>query len=78
MTSSQEDTQMNQFNPATGHKCRQATVVSAYYQGETRIQVACPPAEVYALVSDVTRMGSGVQNATVASGWVERRGRRWG
>ena len=57
MTSSQEDTQMNQFNPATGHKCRQATVVSAYYQGETRIQVACSPAEVYALVSDVTRMG---------------------
>jgi hypothetical protein len=33
MTSNQEDTQIHQFNPTAGYKCRQATVVSAYYQG---------------------------------------------
>ena len=57
MPSKQEDMSMNQSNPTIRHKCRQATVRSAYYQGEARIQVACPPAEVYALVADITRMG---------------------
>src|SRR5215470_5459628 len=57
MPSQQEGPQLHQFKPTPGHKCRQATVVSAYYQGEARIQIACPPVEVYALVSDVTRMG---------------------
>ena len=52
-----KETQSHQENPTTRHQCRQATVVSAYYQGEARIQIACPPAEVYALVADVTRMG---------------------
>jgi hypothetical protein len=57
MTDKPADKQRSQGNPSTEHKCRQATVVSAYYQGEARIQIASPPAEVYALVADVTRMG---------------------
>src|SRR4029450_6623579 len=58
MPSKQEETPMNQSHPTIRHKCRQATVRSAYYQGEARIQVACPSAEVYALVAAITRMGA--------------------
>jgi hypothetical protein len=57
MTSTPEETPMQQLHPASGHQCRQATVASAYYQGEAHIHIACPPAAVYALVADVTRMG---------------------
>ena len=45
MPSQQEGPQLHQFKPTPGHKCRQATVVSAHYQGEARIQIACPPVD---------------------------------
>jgi len=49
--------EVEQNGSTAGHKCRQATVGSSLFQAEARIQIACPPEQVYGLVSDVTRMG---------------------